>query len=213
MALKKIVLCEGKDDKYVIENLCGNLDGPYLYECKPLGSVEKLLESISVSLKAARDEAIIGIVIDADIDLSARWQSVSSSLIKLGYPDVPKNPEPAGTILNPQAVPNALLPRVGIWLMPNNRIPGIIEDFLDYLVPKPSPLFDHVINSVDTIPESEKRFTDLAKPKVLIHTWLAWQERPGCPYGTAILAKFLDPNVPEARAFIDWLNRLYNETP
>ena len=90
---------------------------------------------------------------------------------------------------------------------------GIIEDFLRYLIPDPSPLYDHVELSVDAIPANEIKFTELAKPKVLIHTWLAWQEDPGYPYGLAITAKFLDPDVPEAKTFVDWLNRLYLLTP
>jgi len=88
-----------------------------------------------------------------------------------------------------------LLPRVGIWIMPDNRTTGISEDFLLLLVPPDSRLYTHVQASVDSISEGEQRFKVPDKPKALIHTWLAWQEEPGRPLGTAITANFLDPNV------------------
>jgi hypothetical protein len=54
-----------------------------------------------------------------------------------------------------------------------------------------------VQSSVAAIPEAERRFGPLAEPKAIIHTWLAWQKEPGKPLGTAITARFLDPNVAE----------------
>jgi len=61
----------------------------------------------------------------------------------------------------------------------------------------------------DGIPATERRFSDLAKPKAVIHTWLAWQEEPGKPLGTAITAKYLDAGVPEVNDFINWLRQLF----
>ena len=61
-----------------------------------------------------------------------------------------------------------------------------------------------------TIPESDLRFGDLAKPKALIHTWLAWQKYPGTPFGTAITARFLDPDVAQVDVLVSWLKRLFN---
>ena len=93
--------------------------------------------------------------------------------------------------------------------MPNNRTSGILEDFLRFLVPQPNILFDHAKTSVAAIPEGERRFKPLDEPKAVIHTWLAWQEEPGRPFGTAISACFLDPNVPEVDVLADWLKRLF----
>ncbi len=93
--------------------------------------------------------------------------------------------------------------------MPNNQISGILEDFLRFLVPQPNILFDHAKVSVASIPEGERRFKQLAEPKAVIHTWLAWQEEPGFPFGTAITARFLDPDVPEVDVLAAWLKRLF----
>ncbi|HYG36132.1 MAG TPA: DUF3226 domain-containing protein, partial [Clostridia bacterium] len=112
-----------------------------------------------------------------------------------------------GTIVVPP--PNTLLPRVGLWLMPNNQTNGILEDFLRFLVPTPNPLLEHAQQSIDTIPNGHRSFTTNDEPKALIHTWLAWQQEPGRPFGTAITARYLDAGVPQATDFVNWLRQLF----
>jgi hypothetical protein len=207
MAAKKILLVEGIDDEHVLKHLWSNRGGPKLDEVKPYGSVETLLDSIRVRLKASEDGDIFGVVIDADTDLAARWRSLRDRLIRVGYDRVPDNPSRDGTILDPPA--GTLLPRVGIWIMPDNQAKGILEDFLRFLVPAGSCLFDHVESSVAAIPEGERRFSQLAEPKAIIHTWLAWQKEPGKPLGTAITARYLDPGVAQVDVLVSWLKRLF----
>jgi hypothetical protein len=207
VAGKRILLVEGPDDEHVLKHLCGNRGVPPLDEVKPHDGVDQLLESFPVRLKASEYGDIVGVVVDADIDIAARWQSLRDKLTGLGYPDAPTHPTPGGTILGPPD--GTLLPRVGIWIMPDNQGHGILEDFLRFLVPEGSKLFDHVRSSVAAIPPGEQRFGQLAEPKAIIHTWLAWQEEPGRPLGTAITARYLDPNVVQVDVLVSWLNRLY----
>ena len=207
MAAKRILLVEGTDDANVLKHVCGNRGVPQLDDVRPLEGVNRLLESFPVQLKASEDGDIFGIVVDADTDLNARWQSVRVPLSALGYQDLPGDPLPGGIILDP---PNGtLLPRVGVWIMPDNQTKGILEDFLRFLVPTESLLFSHVLSSLATIPEGERRFTQLAEPKAIIHTWLAWQAEPGKPLGTAITARYLDPDVAQVDALVSWLKRLF----
>lgn len=93
--------------------------------------------------------------------------------------------------------------------MPDNQTKGILEDFLHFLVPTGSLLFSHVKSSVAGVPEGERRFSQLDQPKAIIHTWLAWQKEPGKPLGTAITAKFLDPNVAQVDVLVAWLKGLF----
>ena len=93
--------------------------------------------------------------------------------------------------------------------MPDNQTKGILEDFLRFLVPPDSRLFSHVESSVATIPAEERLFGQLAQPKAIIHTWLAWQAEPGKPFGTAITAKFLDVNVAQVDVLVAWLKSLF----
>lgn len=211
MEAKKILLVEGDDDEHVFKHLCGVRGIGRIDKIIPTGGVEKLLESYSTRLKASEEGTIIGVVLDADTDLASRWQSLRNRLINKGYEHVPESPVPEGTILEPPAdgVQSCVLPRVGIWIMPDNQTSGILEDFLLFLVPEGSQLLEHVKSSVENIPEGERYFSKLAEPKAVIHTWLAWQKEPGKPYGTAITARFLDPMVTQADTLVSWLNRLF----
>jgi hypothetical protein len=206
MAGKRILLVEGIDDEHVFKHFCGDRRVGTLDEIKQHGSVEQLLESFPVRLLESEIE-VLGVVLDADTDLSARWDALKGRLVRAGYRDVPGQPASVGTILNPP--PDTLLPRFGVWIMPDNRSTGKLEDFLRFLVPAGSRLFEHVEFSVQGIPDGERRFSKPDEIKAIIHTWLAWQEEPGKPFGTAITAKFLDPNVPQADVLVDWLKRLF----
>ena len=203
---RKILLVEGKDDEHVLKHICGNRGIPELDSVEPIGGAERLLDHFPIRLKRSKDEGdTIGVVIDADTDLDARWQGIQERLTQAGYQNVPALPNPHGTILDPSDEP--ILPKFGVWIMPNNKTPGILEDFLQFLVPQPDSLMKHANTSVNSVPE--QRFTDLDRPKALMHTWLAWQEEPGKPYGTAITAKFLDPSQPQADILASWLKRLF----
>src|SRR5713101_7382204 len=100
MPARKILLVEGADDEHVLKHLCGQRGVQKLDEITPLGSVERLLEDFPVRLKESDVEAL-GVVIDADTDIAARWQSLRDRLRKAGYQGVPDDPNSAGTILNP----------------------------------------------------------------------------------------------------------------
>ena len=206
MSARKILLVEGTDDEHVLKHLCGNRGIPRLDEIRPQGSVEKLLENLPVRLKES-DVEVLGVVLDADTDVAARWRSLRDRLAQAGYENVPLDPDPEGTILEPST--GTLLPCVGVWMMPDNQAPGILEDFAQRLVPEGSMLFAHVHSSVASIPEGERRFRDLDLPKAIIHTWLAWQKNPGTPMGLAIKEGYLDPDAAQACALASWLSRLF----
>ena len=208
MANGKILLVEGTDDEHVLKHICGNRDIPELDEVEKYGGIEKLIESIGVRLSLLNGEGdVVGIVVDADTEIRDRWKSIRNRITDIGYQNVPDQPDSDGTILDSPS--GTLLPRLGVWIMPNNQTSGILEDFLHFLVPQPNILFDHARDSVKTIPEGERRFKPLDEPKAVIHTWLAWQKEPGRPFGTAISACFLDPNVPEVDVLVAWLKRLF----
>lgn len=208
MASRKVLLVEGVDDEHVMKHICTNRGIPHLDEVKQHGNDKELLKAIPVQIKLSEEEGdVVGIVIDADTDPSARWQAIRCRLAEFDYGDVPNAPDPNGTILNPPD--GSFLPRAGVWIMPDNKTPGILEDFLDSLIPQSDALRAHARCSVDSLPEQP--FSDNDRPKALIHTWLAWQKDPGKPYGTAISARFLDPDLPQADVLASWLERLFDD--
>ena len=52
-------------------------------------------------------------------------------------------------------------------------------------------------------------FPEADHRKAVLHAWLAWQQSPGLPYGTAIKAGFFRDDSPAALAFVDWYRRLF----
>lgn len=204
---KNILLVEGKDDKHVVKNICGRLGLGEIGEIRTQNGKDTLLEMLPVQLQES-DITVLGIILDADTDLPARWQAVAERLTKAGYHGIKASPDANGTILTPPPEPS-LLPKVGIWLMPDNRASGLLEDFLQFLIPESDSLLPHARQAIETLPE--KRFSDAHYSKVLMHSWLAWQEEPGKPYGQAITARYLDPTLPLGQTFAAWLRKMFFE--
>ena len=205
MASRAILLVEGIDDMHVIEHICHKRGIPVPKEVRPHEGAPDLLQSLSTQLKTSTDEGdVVAAVIDADKDVRGRWQAISTRLSDAGYENVPDKPEPNGIILDPPE--GSILPIAGVWIMPNNQHCGKLEDFLISLVPNQDPLLTHATEVVEHLPD--KRFSDKDQVKAIMHTWLAWQQSPGRPYGTAIRASFLDAEAPAADALVTWLSRL-----
>jgi len=206
VSASKRLLVEGNDDEHVLKHVWDTLSLPYQHQIVRFDGVDELLVKMPVLLLES-DIEVVGIVLDADTNFESRWNSVRGRLISSGYQQVPTMPTYEGTVISPPA--NTLLPVVGVWIMPDNASDGILEDFLKQLIPQNSLLFKHVEQSVDSIPADLRRFRDIARPKVLIHTWLAWQEVPGQPYGTAIKSKYLDPESDAAKRLSEWMRTLF----
>ncbi len=203
---RRTLLVEGTDDLHVIRHILEIRGITDLCKIRDHDGLANLLESLSVTLRFAEAGDVVGVVVDADDDPNARWDALRSRLEDVGFADVPVHPLAGGAILN--APDSLLLERSGVWVMPDNRRPGKLEHFLLPMIPQGDDLFDHAAECVESI--ANPRFRQQDKTKALIHTWLAWQARPGRPYGTAIAARFLDASVPQVDAFVDWLNRLFS---
>lgn len=203
--VESILLVEGGDDEHVIKNLLVNHSLPHL-EVVRCGGCDTLLRQLELRSKASKSPAVLGAVVDADTSLNVRWQAVRDRLMRVGY-DVPDVPNELGTVMEPPE--NSVQSRVGVWIMPDNQIPGILEDFVQFLVPDSDPLFAHAKAVVDQLPPQLRRFGEKDRAKVHLHTWLAWQERPGQPLGQAIRSKVLNAHAAFAQPFINWLRRLY----
>ena len=218
MADANVLLVEGQDDWNVFGHFCRTVFGERIRlqgDKTPDAAVSLLIvdmkgisnllkyENLKVRLKES-DLNKLGIVVDADADVTARWASVRDRLAKFGYalPDVP---DPNGTIIKAQDQPVT----VGIWVMPNNALPGKLEDFIGFLMPASDTLWIRAEDCVQQIPEPERRFTEPDFIKAHVHTWLAWQAEPGVPMGQAITRRFLDISTLHAQALAGWLTRLY----
>jgi hypothetical protein len=202
---KSVLLVEGQDDEIVISEIALAHGIPKFAKPKQLKSVEALLREFPLELDAS-ELRVLGMVLDANGDPAARWHSIRDKLSQKGYGAVPTKPSPDGTIVEPPS--GALLPKFGMWMMPDNESPGILEDFLRAMITEGDALLTHAEASVDGIP-GETLFPEVRRPKALMHTWLAWQEDPGKPFGMAIKSRKLNAEAECAKRFASWLRNLF----
>lgn len=201
----RVLLVEGREDQHVVWQLCNRhgIDNQALFDVEDTGGFERLREDLGQRLRFGLES--VWVIVDADQSCVDRWRSLRDVLMRLGYPDVPESPSTNGTVL-PAA---DSLARIGVWIMPDNESPGILEDFLARLVAEGDPMLPRARAAVDALPREERRFADVKQPKALIHTWLAWQEEPGAPLGQAIARHYLQTDHELATRFLAWLRLLF----
>ena len=205
-----ILLVEGSDDKHVIDRLRKRHDSMFGKEftIKNCHGVSNLLDVFPAQC-AGSDVEIVGVVVDADGNVGSRWQSLRDRLRRNEkLPPLPASPKRGGFVS--RQPPAKLCPRIGIWIMPDNSSGGTIEDFLHGMVKQPNSLLNHAEECIDDIASKQiSRFGETDRKKALLHTWLAWQQQPGRPYGTAITNGTLDSKADLALEFIHWLSELF----
>jgi len=163
---------------------------------------DALLREIELAVPLATKRAV-GFVFDADSPLQNRWEQIRGRLHRVGV-ETPGTPPASGFIGHSSS--NA---RVGVWLMPDNVRDGALETFLRELVSEGDKLIGPANKAADNAKDLGAKFPDVHHPKAVLHTWLAWQENPGRPYGTALRAKYFGVDSPAARAFVDWFRTLF----
>ena len=198
-----VLLVEGNDDLHVIANLLQHHNFPEVFEILVKNGIDRILETLPVQLKASGIKRV-GIVVDADTTAELRWASIRGILIAEGYHNAPIFPEKAGTIVSQDDQP-----RFGLWIMPDNKIPGMLEDFAACSISPDDALCTRARRAVEEIPPEHRLFAERHITKAYIHTWLAWQQDPGTPMGLAITKRYLDATAPEAESFLAWLRRLF----
>ncbi len=208
MQRKKVLLVEGINDKHVINNLLKIHNSELADEItiRDKQGITNILETLKIEVEANQD--FLGIVVDANASLDSRWQSLTDRLKEVGYSKTSVNPLKSGLILESED----FLPKLGIWVMPNNELVGKIENFIRLLVAKEKePLWKIVETSVNDIPNEHKLFAEKDLIKAQVHTFLAWQDEPGRPMGESITRRYFKPDAPEAQKFISWLKLLFVE--
>lgn len=207
MADNCLLLVEGSDDEHVFYHLLEHYRIPECFKIKNAKGIDNLLTTLPTELKRS-DLERLGIVVDANTNIQARWAALHNILLKSSNNvDVPAVPDRDGTIVVLDLPDRKLT--VGIWIMPNNQLPGMLEDFIQFLVPADDSLWVRAADCLAQIPERERRFPQQYQSKAHVHTWLAWQKEPGTPLGLAITKCYLDANASHAQQLMGWLCRLF----
>jgi hypothetical protein len=174
-----------------------------------IGGYQYLRDNIRVWLE---DSVIrqLGIVIDADNNLTGKWQSIRDALRGAGVNTLLGNtPLPVEGWMTEVEI-GAKVMQIGVWVMPDNTNRGAIETFLTHLIPPNDALWNHSETIIRELPE--QRFTIAKRDKARLYSWLAWQKQPGLGFGAAIQQKYFRVNLPTrpADTWLDWCRRLFD---
>lgn len=174
------------------------------FDIKDCVGFHNLLKTFKVEFKGDIADNRYGIVVDADTDIADNWDQLLRILVDNGYSNLPSAPNDEGTVLKQDG-----LPIVGIWLMPNNKLLGAIEEFVSFLGPQNDELWPIAESAVLQAISVKCNFHSNYLMKAHLHTWLAWQEEPGTPMGQAITKRYVDADAPHALQVIEWFREVF----
>ena len=200
----RVLLVEGQDDAHVVKHLAEIHGGADSFRIVDKQGLPNLIKSIRVEFESEARQ-VIGIVVDADDDVSSRWSEIQTELKDLvRLPDISAR----GTII--EGINGE--PRIGIWVMPNNMDQGELEDFVHKMIPQDDVIWpksqQYIDELVSKIPKPPRPFTEKKVLRAKVHAWLATREAPR-RMGHAIGRNDLDANARTATDFVAWLRRLF----
>lgn len=201
----RVLLVEGPDDKHVAEHIWWRRHRAEPTFCALVkDGVDNLLDAIDTEVQAPGLQAM-GILVDANDDVDARWEAVKGRLASAKV-DLPDSPVPSGTIID--GGPHDGIPRVGVWLMPDNAASGELEDFVIRMIPDCDAVWPLAKRYIDGIPYTERKFSEKKQPRAQLYAWLAAREDPRL-MGEAIRTHDLNVDGPLCQAFAAWLKALF----
>ena len=199
---------EGKDDSHALLHMLATRglppDAPWFPRIKETSGVDGLLAGMEIAIRFGTGHTV-GFVLDANASPNDRWRAVASRLVGVGL--TPPAESPTAGYIDFCA---SFQTRVGVWLIPNNRREGTLEDFLLDLIHPTDPLLSHARSSTDQARGLGAAFPANATRKAELRAWLAWCEEPGLPYGTAIKAGYFPHDSPDSKAFVAWFRELFH---
>lgn len=215
-----ILLVEGESDRAFFELICKKLAlDAFVRVAAPkdlTGSYngkEGVFGCLPTELKNLGDGQTtrLGIVLDADSKPNGGFQAAIDRVGKIVAPfGYRLSGSGAGGIIYQN---NDGLADLGLWVMPNNALEGMLEDWVKHCMHSDEQtLFTHAISSIDTLPVP-KKFNAINRSKAEVATWLAWQKRPG--HG---LYRIIEDNLIDTRSQLylelsAWLKHVFSTTP
>ena len=206
---KNILIVEGKTDERIVVGLSQLLLGDRTpqFGIKSRSGAPNVFRRMASDITESRRNAV-GFLLDTDANIADRWEAIVERIYEAhcsmntqqSEPVIPSSPQVDGTIID-------YSPRIGIWLMPNNRDGGEIEDFLNQMVRK-DEVWKLSSKFINGIPREFREFGDHKVPKATFWAWLATRKKPGM-VKEAMSRSNLDVNSPLAQDFAEWLRRVF----
>lgn len=203
-----VLLVEGENDKHVVSHICERNGRVSEFEIKNMAGIDNVLKAIPLEVKSGKRK-VIGILVDADNDAECCWYAVAQALEKAdlqGKVELPERLDPEGTIIYENY--RAGVPRIGIWIMPNNKASGELENFIAAMMPPNDPIWPLSKGYIESIPINCRKFDNALKAQV--YAWLATRKKPSL-MGLAIKEEELDIEGEICGKFIAWISKLFGE--
>jgi hypothetical protein len=202
---------EGSVDKFAIIGLLAQhgieLDkrkGPVFLE--EAGSDREVFEIMRIAAVLSPMDPV-GFVVDIDTEVENRWNAVKDHLqdLELNFP----SSAPAEGFCQVSPVTRA---KVGVWLMPDNRMnKGAIENLIEELLPESKELYKYATECTLNAKETHQaQILDKYTRRAQLFCWLSWQKKPGQSFGTALASGYLQHDTPTVQKFVAWFKKLYN---
>ena len=170
------------------------------FSIKKKEGIKNLLDTIGLELKVPGRKAI-GIIVDADDDLDARWQAVTYRLRKENI-EVPEQSRPNRHNYT-QHPSRRLMVHARQHIARRTRKFCLRNDSRrrSDMAASPSP-------TLTTFPELDRKFTEKKILRAKVHAWLATREDPRS-MGIAICAGDLHIDGTLSTTFANWLRQLF----
>lgn len=198
----RVLLVEGADDRWVIERLFERSGRTRSFDILQANGVDRLLNRIRLEVRIPH-RAVLGVVVDSDDNIEARWEAIRSQFARVGI-ELPAERSNRGVIIASQ-------PRIGVWLMPDNISSGQLEDFVQSMIPQDDRVWPLADSFVDSIPLELREFPPNKTTRAKLYSWLATRKEPG-PMSRAIQARYLDIHAQNAQSFLSFLTELFDES-
>jgi len=215
---ESLLLVEGRNDSNAVFQLVRLRYGKDpAFGISDCGGAEGVLRNLSGRLAEGNSpQSVLGLILDTDIEGSTevdavqrRWAQLKNK-ITTGY-DLPDIFPDSGLIIDPMPGRRSkgMLPRIGVWLMPNNKAFGMFEDLLmESLGVNEKDYTSKVVKQAKI--DGIATFHDSHLSKAVIRTFIAWQEPPDVQYLGLAIKEGHFQNIEAACAqFLDWLGRLF----
>ena len=200
-----LLLVEGPDDKAVAIRLRKVVESLPEFYAHDKGGIGEVLAAIQPEVLVS-GRRVVGIVVDANDAMEQRWRSVRDQLREIGV-QAPERPDRDGTIIEG----NNRLPRVGIWIMPDNESDGELEDLLITMLPEDDRVWPLSQAYIDGIPRQDRKFKEKKVLRAQLYSWLATRREPR-QSGQAIETGDLWVGGKRSMKFIEWLRRLFDDS-
>ncbi len=216
---ENLLLVEGESDKSLLTKVITRLKlrtdvmvAPPKDVAGRANNKEGLLQHLPTLLEQMPDGRLkrFAIVLDADfagshgLGCTKTLDRIEATLNRHSFSLAKSPPQDHGrTFRHPDGLAD-----IGVWIMPDNRADGALEDFLSTCITADEKaLFQSAQKAVAGI--KNRKFAETHVSKAEIATWFAWQKEPGRGADHALTNGLFDETCPSFVGLTDWLRRIF----